>query len=432
MTIQEASSGKGPAANGSLNIGFLVSTFPSLSQTFILSQITGLLDRGHEVTIHSQEWDRHALMHADVGKYALLDRTRYHARFVDVMPKHFLARCRKLPRHLLAGLRESPQPLLNSLNPLRMGRQALSLRAFYRTVGFRESGIQEHQIVHCHFGPNGNLGAFLKQVGLLRGRLVTTFYGYDISSHIKAYGPGVYRQLFRRADRVLGLSQLMRDQLAELGCPEEKLDVHHLGIDTKRFRFEPRTLQTGEPVRLLTISRLVEKKGVEYGVRAVGELLKRGHRIEYRVAGDGPLRGPVEDLIRSLGVGDRIHLLGWQDQARIVELLGQAHILLAPSVTASDGDQEGTPTALIEALARGLPVVSTRHSGIPEIVRDEESGFLVDERDVGGLTEKLELLIRHPERWGGMGLAGRHRVEQEFDTTRLNDRLVELYRGLVR
>jgi colanic acid/amylovoran biosynthesis glycosyltransferase len=218
--------------------------------------------------------------------------------------------------------------------------------------------------------------------------------------------------------------------LIELGCDERKVIVHRAGVDTARFEYRPRTRHIDGPVRLLTIARLVEIKGINYAIQAVANALKRGQDLQYKIAGDGPLRNSLEGLIEKLGVGDKIKLLGWQDQEGAIGLLRKADILLAPSVTGGDGNQEGIPVVLMEALAQGIPVITTRHSGIPELVRDEEFGLLVPERDPDALAEKLQYLIEHPERWAEMGRKGREQVEEHFNIDKLNDRLVEIYREL--
>jgi colanic acid/amylovoran biosynthesis glycosyltransferase len=123
-------------------------------------------------------------------------------------------------------------------------------------------------------------------------------------------------------------------------------------------------------------------------------------------------------------------LLGWMRQEEIREWLYKTDILLAPSVTSRNGDQEGTPVAILEALARGLPVLSTQHSGIPEVIQHGESGILVPERDVTAFTDKLEYLLSHPEIWPEMGRKGRCYVEEHHSIDRLNDELVEIYRRL--
>jgi colanic acid/amylovoran biosynthesis glycosyltransferase len=160
----------------------------------------------------------------------------------------------------------------------------------------------------------------------------------------------------------------------------------------------------------------------------VAKLVKDVSRVEYSIVGDGPLRKSLEQLIGALGMGASIKVLGWKRQDEVVEILKTAHIMLAPSVTAADGNQEGIPNALKEAMAMGLPVVSTRHAGIPELVDDGVSGYLVPERDVEALVATLRRLIAQRERWPAMGRAGRDRIEDRYDASPLNDRLIEIYR----
>jgi colanic acid/amylovoran biosynthesis glycosyltransferase len=166
---------------------------------------------------------------------------------------------------------------------------------------------------------------------------------------------------------------------------------------------------------------------MQYGIQAMAEVTKRFPNIEYKIIGDGPLRRTLEDLIKELRITDTVKLLGWKQQEELVKFLTEADILLAPSVTSLDGDQEGIPVVLMEALAQGLPVVSTYHSGIPELVHDKKSGLLVQERDVNSLVEKLELLLGNQESWAEMGKAGLKHVKENYEINTLNDQLVNLY-----
>ena len=176
---------------------------------------------------------------------------------------------------------------------------------------------------------------------------------------------------------------------------------------------------------------MTEKKGVEYGIRAVAEVVQKHQRVEYKIAGDGPLKGELQSLIRKLKVADNVELLGWKSQDEITELLQKSDILLAPSLTSENGSEEGIPGVIMEAFAQGLPVVSTYHAGIPEIVEDGGSGFLVPERNVSALTEKLEILVEQPVLCVSMGSRGRRFVETHYNIDTLNDRLVSIYDQLV-
>jgi len=243
-------------------------------------------------------------------------------------------------------------------------------------------------------------------------------------------GEDVYDELFRNGDLFLPISGYFKKRLIELGCDEAKVKVHRMGISSADFPFTVRTLSEDEPVRLLSIARLVEKKGIVYSLRAFARLIRQ-FDLEYRIVGDGPLRQRIENLIADLGISDRVKLMGWLQQEEVAELLNDTHILVAPSVVGPEGDIEGIPNALIEAQAMGVPVVTTYHSGIPELVQDGKSGYLVPERDVDALTDRLGHLVDNPDLWPAMGKAGRAHVEKKYDIEKLNDQLVEHYRYLV-
>jgi len=166
------------------------------------------------------------------------------------------------------------------------------------------------------------------------------------------------------------------------------------------------------------------------GIRAAARLLRAGRRIAYDVVGDGPLRPALQQLIADYDMEAHIRLLGARNHDDVAALLKRAHVLIAPSVTAADGDQEGIANVLKEAMARGMPVVATVHGGTAELVEDGVSGFLVPERDADALAARLDYLLAHPERWADMGRAGRAKVEAEFDAARLNDQLERIYRRL--
>ena len=176
---------------------------------------------------------------------------------------------------------------------------------------------------------------------------------------------------------------------------------------------------------MISISR------VAYTIRAIARLISSGRRVSYSVVGDGELRSDLEQLIKDLGIESEVLLLGRRNHEEVLRLILDAHVLVAPSVTAANGDQEGIPNVLKEAMASGLPVLSTQHSGIPELVQNGISGFLVPERDVDALTEKLEYFIDHPEKWPEMGRNGRNYVKKYYDINKLNDRLVKIYQQLL-
>jgi colanic acid/amylovoran/stewartan biosynthesis glycosyltransferase WcaL/AmsK/CpsK len=411
-----------------MRIAFIVSQFPVLSETFILDQITGLIDRRHEVDIYAQIPTDDSIAHENVENYKLLERT-YYMNTNGSIPKNKMFRLIGGIAHIFTNLHKERGSILKSLNVLKYGREAASLGLLYQVAPFVNRG--PYDIIHCQFGPSGNLGLSLRDKGAFKGKIITTFLGFDISQYIKAKGNHVYDKLFTKGNLFLCNSERIKKKLIELGCPDRKIIVHRSGVDTRKFAFVSREPKSDGKIKLLTIARLVEKKGVQYGIRAVAKIQKKHSNIEYYIVGDGMLRNSLERLIEDTKSNGFIKLVGWKREGELIELLRQADILLAPSVTAEDGDQEGIPVVLVDALARGLPVVSTQHSGIPELVQDGVSGFLVPERNVDALAEKLDYLIQHGEAWPEMGRAGRSFVEQHYDINLLNDRLVGIYRRLL-
>lgn len=412
-----------------MRIAFIVPIFPSLSQTFVLNQITGLMDLGHDIEIFAYRGVNDAKIHHDVFKYRLLERTQYYGGSHLKIPKNKLLRILKGIALSAKGIWINPKPVLNSLNINKQGRQALTFRLLFCMMPFMQK--DPYDIIHCHFGPVGNHILRLKELGAITGKLITTFHGYDISNYLEDKDARIYENLFAKGDQFLPISRRWKQKLVELGCKEDKIQVHRMGIDLSKFQLRIRSVSKNETVNILTVARLVEKKGIEYGIRAVAKLLKDYPNVAYRIAGDGPLREYLEDLIRRLKVDENVHLLGPAKQHEIVDLMINSDILVAPSVTAKDGDQEGIPVVLMEAFATGLPIISTYHSGIPELVQDGVSGFLVPERDVEGLSEKLIDLISKPEMRFEMGLAGRKCVEAEYDIVKLNESLVKTFEGLM-
>lgn len=404
-----------------MRIAFVVNAFPVVSETFVLSQITGAIDRGHDVDIYAcDRIERPAgFPPSDFERYSLGARVRY----FDV-PAAFPRRIARGAATLIDGWR-APLLCARSLNAARYGRMAASLRLLNSLRPFLRHAAA-YDVIHCQFGPLGNIALRLRQIGAWSGALITAFRGYDATKLLKR-SPHAYADLFEHGDLFLPVSAALRDVLIAHGCAAAKIEVHHSGIDCRRLQYRPRTLSVGERIRLVSIARLVEKKGIDIAVRAVAQLVRAGHDVQYEVIGDGEQRAALERLIAELDLGSRVRLVGWRDHAEALTALEQSHILLAPSVTAADGDQEGIPNAVKEAMALGIPVVATHHGGNAELVEDGVSGLLVPERDATALAAAIARLVHAVAHWPSMGQAGRHKIETEFDLQPLNAALDGLY-----
>jgi colanic acid/amylovoran biosynthesis glycosyltransferase len=269
-------------------------------------------------------------------------------------------------------------------------------------------------LLHAHFGTVGVFTLPLRSWSNLP--LVTTFYGFDMSAMPRKRGwLKSYQDLFSQGDLFLVEGSHMRDQLVSLGCSRDKVQIQRIGVDLDNLSYRPAPT-ADEHVRILMCGRFVEKKGLEYGIRAFARILSAFPKAQLRIIGDGVLRPRIEQLVQRLGLENYVVLLGSVPYDIYTNETMGAHIFMAPSVTAANGDSEGgAPTVLLEMQARGVPVLSTQHADIPEIVVDGASGYLVPERDEVALSEKLAELLAHPERWDEMGLAGRAHVEKQHN-----------------
>ena len=315
---------------------------------------------------------------------------------------------------------------LNSLNLFYYGKSALSLKRLYYLIPFFG---KKFDIIHCHFGSNGIIGVYLKGMGI-NSRFITTFHGYDMSTFILNHGKDIYKNLFSKGDLFMPISEYGKEKLVKMGCEEGKIILHRMGINLDDFKF--REGKPAEIIKILSVGRLVEKKGHEYAIKAIAKIISKHKNIIYQIAGDGALGDKLESLVSERGLDDCVKFLGIVKHDEVFKLYQEAHIVILPSVTADNSDQEGIPVVLMEAQAVGLPVISTFHSGIPEVVVDGQSGFLVPERNVDTLAEKLEYLIEHPEIWSEMGRAGRKFVGEYYDIKKLNQQLVKIYQNLIK
>ena len=406
-----------------MRIAFFLNSFPETSETFILNQITGLIDRGHSVDIYAFKHNKSAISHSKIHQYNLLEKTR----FFDTIPRTPLSFTLAAMARMLRCFPWLPIRVANAVKNFSIGQQSIQLSAI-RAL-FLITRNNRYDIIHCQFGKLGPVVISLKKFGAIYGKLVTSFRGYDATKVIE-YNPGIYDELFEKGDLFLPVSESLKKRIIEAGCKPDKTCVHRSGIDCSKFISSGPQAPKDEPLKLLTIARLVEKKGIAYAIQAVAELKRCNHRVIYTVIGEGYLRPALEKLAEDLHLLDEVKLIGWQNHETVIRFLQQSHILIAPSVTAN-GDQEGIPNSIKEAMAMGLPVIGTLHGGIPELIEDGVSGFLVPERDVKALTERLTFLIEHPEIWQKFGYRGLITIREKYDIDMLNNRLVECYQKIL-
>lgn len=356
---------------------YVFDKFPWYTKSIIVNQITGLLDRGHEVNIYSRKKKSYEFIEDKIIEYNLLDKT------------------------------------------------------IYETIPYKN--LNSYDAIICQYGSEGKIFAKLKKKYNFRGKLVTCIRGGDITSK-KELGDNLYNELFSVGDLFLPVCEYFKARLIALGCPFKKIAVLHSAIDSNQFAFKKRFLNNPfETINIVTVCRLYEEKAIDFVIRAIVEVKKKykDFHIHYTVVGNGPEYDKLKTLIKKLSLEMDVDLLGWKSQEDIVRILDQSHIFVLPSVTAIRGAQEGIPNALKEAMAMGLPVISTYHAGIPELVEDGVSGILVPERELSSLIAALSYLIENSSLWAKMGEAGRKKVEKEFESVLINNQFFEIMSELL-
>ena len=294
-------------------------------------------------------------------------------------------------------------------------------------------------LVHAHFGPSGY--SFLRLKNIFRLPLITSFYGYDLSMlPLKnSEWRTRYKRLFREGDCFLVEGSHMKKCLMELGCPEEKIVVQHLGIDLDQIKFRPRTFKENGEIHVLIAGGFREKKGIPYAIEAFGRVKREHKNVWLTIIGDSTTVPEEEEekrkilaVINKYQLNNYIRIMGYQPYPVFLKELNRHHIFLSTSIHASDGDMEGgVPVSIIEASASGMPILSTIHCDIPEVVIDGENGYLVPEKDVDALAEKLEFLISRPDIWEQMGQKGRYHIEKEYNVTTQVQKLEKIYDEVV-
>ena len=416
-----------------MKIVVFLNHFPVLAETFVLNQITALLDRGHDVAIFCQTPYSDLLCHLDVQRYHLTERAIYYG-IPDAKPPFKKIKRLSKAFHILFSHRITHwHSFLKSLNFIKFRRRALSFRLFFLVHQFLLNGLDKYDIAHCHYFPNGDLAVALKQIGAFNGKIITTLHGEATYTGDKAFRLKKalthknLSTLFKEGDLFLPMSRNEAQGLVHIGCDPEKIIVHRMGVDTSKFHPMPFSNSQPDHVNLISVGRLVEKKGFEYTIKAVAKLLNTYSKISYTIIGGGPLRDTLQSLIDRLQIGSRVKILGPKNQDEVLEHLHKAHIFLAPSINSRDGDKEGIPVAIMEAMAFGLPILTTDHAGIPELVKDGICGFVVNQGDVDALSRRLIQLVCSPELRSSMGNASKNIVNTNFDVDRLTDRLVQLF-----
>jgi colanic acid/amylovoran biosynthesis glycosyltransferase len=400
-----------------MKVALILNSFPEISEKFLLNHIIGLIEAGIDVEVFAAHRPLTDKRHDLFARYGVAARTRY----LDI-PRGLKARALRAPALFLRLLLRNPKAAIEAIRVGKYRTVAMNLKLLFFGNAFLG---KRYDVVHCHFGVNGLIGAYLKECGMC-GALVTAFHGSDINSYPKRHGEDVYRTLYAKADAITSNTNFTKAKIVANGCPAGLIHIVPECLIAEEYSGIGKDVAR-EPRALLTVGRLEEKKGHRYALEAFARVRDRVPDAVYYVAGAGSLEVSLRETAKGLGVEDAVHFLGLCDAAEVRRLYARASVFTLPSVTASNGDMEGQGLVLQEAQICGVPVVTTRHNGIPDGLVDGETGFLVEERDVVALADRIEYLLTHDAERAEMGRKGRDFVAGKYDIGPITETLKGIY-----
>lgn len=280
---------------------------------------------------------------------------------------------------------------------------------------------QNLKILHAQFLLD--IGEFRSLINEVNLPLLANYRGYELSNlTVKSFLPS----LFPRLAKIITKSKFQKDELVKLGYDRSKIEVIYGGVNCKRIPFRQRELRT-KNTRILSAARFVEKKGFETTLNFFKEVLRQKHGAKLTLIGDGENEELVKATIKRLSLQDSVQLMSFMEHTDFIYQLYKHDIFVLPSKTSKNGDIEGIPNVLKEAMASGMPVISTYHSGIPELIEDKKSGFLVEEKDHRGMLNRFDWILKNRKRTIEICRNARSHVENEFDIEKSVSKLELLY-----
>lgn len=399
-----------------MNVAFFVGRFPLISETFILRQVIGLVEAGNNVTVISSRPGDFRSTHKDYVDY-----------------KHKITSMVLLENEAKLGLiLVIFCALLRSLLTLNLKRFSFFLlciknRTLRVIVDIEQAekakGLGNYDAIIAHFGDSGISASYLRKFHLIDGPIAVVFHGADMTPKVvKPFIQYLYQSLFNDWDLLLPVSEFWKKRLISWGAQPNKIQVLRMGVDVDKE--EPITFNErvrSDSLNLISVGRFTEKKGFEYSIKGVSQVTLP---LTYDIIGFGELEEALSELSNNLSSnGVKINLVGKLLQHEIMHRLKSADIFILTSVTAEDGDMEGIPVALMEAMMSGVIVISTYHSGIPELVIHEKTGFLVPERDSQAITELINRIASNQYDLALIAKNAREHVIANFNNRKLIQQL---------
>jgi len=400
---------------------FIIGAFPEKSETFITNQIINAIDEGFDVKISVKKLNslKNTTQKSLFERYEIL--RRIHIREINIS-KNLILRFIHSLWLLFLNLRE-----YKVFFKIFRQQKKDKIRRWLRYVNFRP--LMNSDVFHVQFADNGLFLVDYKQENYLKTstNIVVTFHGYDAhyNNNNLQYYQNIYKKLFENSNSVIVNSNYLKNKVMTLGCNKMKLHVIPIGVDCDFFSKKSKPSKTN--FEIVSIGRLVSLKGHIYGVKAVENLIQKGYEVNYKIIGDGPLKEELTTYIYNNNLSNNIKLLGWKTQNEINTAFNNSNLFLMTSITDSDNKAEAFGLVTVEAQSTGLPVVAFDSGGVKDTVKANETAFLVKEKDVNELSNKIAYLIDNENVYKTFCLNSREFAKQNFDSKIISGKHLKLY-----
>ncbi|MGJ8668402.1 MAG: glycosyltransferase [Oceanococcus sp.] len=393
--------------------------YPAITETFVKAHCEGLARRGWQVCVLAHtagdSMDAHASLPPGLS--------------VDYWPVSTgkLDRLKQVGLCLFGQDKIKVSTLLLFIGKIVKSRSHRPLDLLLKALFLKQLNFSA-DLAHAHFGQQAELAARLFSLGNAPKRFVVTLHGFDVNRPA-ADGCQPYPMMSKAADRILVGTRFMQAQARSIGCPADKLQCLPVGVDVDKFSYVTREMLKPTRMNILSVCRLVPYKGLDVALRALALAKARGVLFCYRIIGDGPCKNAWMSLSSELGLAEQVSFLGPASHQMVAEQMSLAtHFMHVPRSVA--GDREGQGVAVQEAQATGLPIIATRHGGVPEGIIEGETGVLADEGSDESLADAIVDMWKSSSRWLDMGRRGHNFVLEEFSCERVEERLLGIYASL--
>ena len=377
-----------------MNVLYYLQTFPKISESFILNEIYELEKRGHNIAVFAISQPEEDIQHQEYNKIDIPVCYADPLKYTDVI-------------NLL-----SPKVLRPKI--LQSAKFKASIKTHFGAFNWSKQCIEfvdeldlEVDLIHSHFTTASRFS----------GRYVASYYNipFTMTAHaFDLYNNPNKKQLehiVNKIDHLVTISEYNKNYVRKEISEKTPNTVVHAGIRPEKFESSSSSVDQ----RILTVSRFVEKKGLPYAIEAVSKIVDEFSSLQYHIVGSGEMESEIENQIEALGISSTVELLGNVTDERLVAEFDKASCFLLPCIVADSGTRDGIPVSLMEAMAMETPPISTKVSGIPELIDDRQNGFTVEPKNANELAEAVSSILGNPEKQGRFGTNGRKKVINEFN-----------------